>query len=207
MRCNIFSFGDAFWHQISGIEMGCPPAPPWANTLFGLFEAIFLPIFQDNLSLFKIFIHDVNGIWTIQNPATNDETWEQFKAALNDDASTLEWIISSPSQVVEFMDMTLSIQHDIITTTLYEKPSNYHLYIPPHSCHPPGLPRGMVYGMVNHLHTLVLYKAHRDARTISASATSKDADTNHGTFILSSLVSSPKLILLQLCILPCDSAA
>jgi hypothetical protein len=168
MRCNIFSFGDTFWRQISGTAMGCPPAPPWANTFFGLFEAIFLPIFQDNLYLYTRFIDDVNGIWTIQNPATNDETWEQFKAALNDDASTLEWIVSPPSQVVDFMDMALSIQHDKITTTLYEKPSNYHLYIPPHSCHPPGLLRGMVYGMVNRLHTLVSDKADRDDRTISA---------------------------------------
>jgi hypothetical protein len=51
MRCNIFYFGDTTWRQISGTAMGCPPAPPWANTFFGLFEAIFLPIFQDNLSL------------------------------------------------------------------------------------------------------------------------------------------------------------
>jgi hypothetical protein len=118
MRCNIFSFGDTFWRQISGTAMGCPPAPPWANTFFGLFEEIFLPIFQDNLSLYKRLIDDVNGIWTIQNPATNDETWEQFKAALKDDASTLKWIVSPPSQVVDFMDMTLSIQQGRITTTL-----------------------------------------------------------------------------------------
>jgi hypothetical protein len=77
-------------------------------------------------------------------------------------------MVGPPSQMVDFMDMTLSIQHDRITTTLYEKPSNYHLYIPPHSCHPPGLLRGMVYGMVNRLHTLVSDKADRDARTISA---------------------------------------
>jgi hypothetical protein len=120
MRCSILSFGDTFWRQISGKAMGCPPAPPWSNTLFGLFEAICLPIFQDNLSLYKIFINDVNGIWKIQNPTTTDETWEQFKAALHDDASTLEWIVSPPIQVVDFMDMNLSIHHNRISTTLYK---------------------------------------------------------------------------------------
>jgi hypothetical protein len=168
MRCNILSFGDTFWRQIPGTSMGCPPLSPWENTFFGLFEAIFLPIFQDNLSLYKRFIDDVNGIWTIQNPATNSEIWEQFKAALNDEASTLELIMSPPSKVVEFMDMTLLIQHDRITTTLYEKPSNYHLYIPPHPCHPTGLLRGMVYVMVNRLNTIVSDKSDRDAITISA---------------------------------------
>jgi hypothetical protein len=45
MRCKCFFFGDTFWRQISGTEMVSPPAPPWANTFFVLFEAIFLPIF------------------------------------------------------------------------------------------------------------------------------------------------------------------
>jgi hypothetical protein len=67
----------------------------------------------------------------------------------------LEWIVSSPSQSVDYMDLSLSIQNARITTTLYEKPSNHHLYIPPHSCHPPGLLGGMVFGMVNRLYTLV----------------------------------------------------
>jgi hypothetical protein len=110
MLCNIFYFGDTFWLEISGTAMDFPSAPPWANTFFGLFEAIFLPLFQDNLFLYKIFIDDVNGIWTIHNPVINANTWEQFKAALNDDASTLKLIASPPSQVVDFMDTNLAIQ-------------------------------------------------------------------------------------------------
>jgi hypothetical protein len=143
MRCNIFSFGDTFWRQISGTAMGCPPAPPWANTFYDLCEALFVPIYQENIALYRRFIDDVEGIWTITNPNYNDATWEAFKAAMNNPDFTLEWIVSPPSQVVDFMDLTLSIQEDKIITTLYEKPSNFHLYIPPHSCHPPGLLRGI----------------------------------------------------------------
>jgi hypothetical protein len=53
------------------------------------------------------------------------------------------------------MDLSLSIQNASITIALYEKPSNHHLYIPPHSCHPPGILGGVVFGMFNRLYTLV----------------------------------------------------
>jgi hypothetical protein len=155
MRCNIFTFGDTFWRQISGTAMGCPPAPPWANTFYALCESIFLPQFQDNLALYQRFIDDVLGLWLIIDPATNDATWTAFCAAMNNMNFELEWIVSPPSQSVDYMDLSLSIKNARITTTLYEKPSNHHLYIPPHSCHPPGLLGGMVFGMVNRLYTLV----------------------------------------------------
>jgi hypothetical protein len=135
--------------------MGCPPAPPWANNFYALCESIFLPQFQDKLALYQRFIDDVLGLWLIIDPATNDATWTAFCAAMNNMNFELEWIVSPPSQSVDYMDLSLSIKNARITTTLYEKPSNHHLYTPPHSCHPPGLLGGMVFGMVNRLYTLV----------------------------------------------------
>ena len=45
------------------------------------------------------------------------------------------------------MDMTISINNsNKIETTLLDKRLNLHLYIPPHSAHPPGLLPGIVYG-------------------------------------------------------------
>jgi hypothetical protein len=117
--------------------MGCPPAPPWANTFYALCESIFLPQFQDNLTIYQRFIDDVLGLWLIINPATNDTTWTAFCAAMNNMNFELEWIVSPPSQSVDYMGLSLNIQNARITTALYEKPSNHHLYIPPHSCHPP----------------------------------------------------------------------
>jgi hypothetical protein len=75
MRCSIFTFGDTFWRQISGTAMGCPPAPPWANTFYAICESFFLPQFQDNLALYQRFIDDVLSLWLIIEPATNDATW------------------------------------------------------------------------------------------------------------------------------------
>jgi hypothetical protein len=77
----------------------------------------------------------------------------------------LTWIVSPLSHKVDFMDLTLRIDGASITTTLYEKPSNFNLYIPPHSCHPPGLLRGMLYGMLYRIYTLCSDQDDRKVRT------------------------------------------
>ena len=49
----------------------------------------------------------------------------------------LTWEFNPPSDKVDFMDLTISIHKGKITTSLFEKPLNLQLYIPPHSAHPP----------------------------------------------------------------------
>ena len=67
----------------------------------------------------------------------------------------LTWEFSERSKSVDFMDMTISIiNSNTIETTLFEKRLNLHLYIPPHSAHPPGLLPGIVYGTLFHIFTL-----------------------------------------------------
>ena len=52
------------------------------------------------------------------------------------------------------MDLTISIHNGKITTSLFEKPLNLHLYIPPHSAHPPGLLPGIVHSTLFRIFTL-----------------------------------------------------
>ena len=53
------------------------------------------------------------------------------------------------------MDMTISINNsNKIETTMFEKRFSLHLYIPPHSAHPPGLLPGIVYGALFRIFTL-----------------------------------------------------
>jgi hypothetical protein len=166
MTSNAFTFGDTFWKQFKGTAMGTPPSPPWTNIYYSLCEGHFLPLFQENLVFYKRFIDDVLGIWIVTDPATNSKLWASFQRHMNEELYGLEWIVSPPSQKVYFMDLTLSIFDNKIVTTLYEKPSNFHLYIPPHSSHPPGLLRGMAHGMINRIHTLCSAEDDKRARTI-----------------------------------------
>ena len=57
----------------------------------------------------------------------------------------LKWELEDPSDKVNFMDLTITIQNGHISPSLFEKPLNLHLYIPPHSAHPPGLLPGIVH--------------------------------------------------------------
>jgi hypothetical protein len=52
---------------------------------------------------------------------------------MNDDDFEIEWTIEERPNKIDFMDLTLTLNNNRITNTLYEKPSNLHLYIPPHS--------------------------------------------------------------------------
>ena len=154
MTNNIFTFSDTTWKQMTGTAMGTPPAPPWATLYYALLENDFLPRFEGNLLLYRRFIDDVFGIWQITDHTTNAARWDSFKLAMNDVDFALTWIVSDPAQTVNFMDLTISLCGDKLHLTLYEKPSNLHLYIPPHSCHPPGLLAGVVHGMIFRIHTL-----------------------------------------------------
>ena len=167
MRNNIFTFGDTTWLQRTGTAMGTPPAPPWATLYYALCENGFLPRFEDNLFFYRRFIDDVFGVWVPPAGVGPDPIWPCFVSAMNDPRFRLTWVVSALSHQVDFMDLTISIRGHRLHTTLYEKPSNHHLYIPPHSCHPPGLLSGIVHGMLFRIHTLCSDPADRQNRTIA----------------------------------------
>jgi hypothetical protein len=165
MTNNIFSFGDTYWKQISGTAMGTPPAPPYATLYYAILEDSLIDEFSPNLLFYRRFIDDVLGIWDTKDQDTNPDLWPEFKQAMNDPAYSLEWEHSELVTKLDFMDLTLSIlPNGTILTTLYQKPSNFHLYIPPHSAHPPGLLSGMIFGTCHRIYTLCSHDADRQLR-------------------------------------------
>ena len=77
----------------------------------------------------------------------------------------LTWEFNAPTNKVDFMDLTISITNGQISTSLFEKPLNLHLYIPPHSAHPPGLLPGIVHSTLFQIFTLCLDHNDRILRT------------------------------------------
>jgi hypothetical protein len=154
MENNVFHFGDLIFQQIQGTAMGTPPAPPYATLFFATFEDAILDQFGDSLFLYRRFIDDVVGIWLRDSDdAMDDSQWQDFKAMMNED-SGLEWIVQEQSTSVDFMDLSIRIDGQKIHTTLYQKAMNLHLYIPPHSAHPPGVLTGVVLGGIHRIYTL-----------------------------------------------------
>ena len=154
MLNNIFSFGDMTFKQLNGTAMGTPPAPPYATIYYGLHEKNFLPKHKKHVIFYKRLIDDVFGIWLPHpNPQTNASLWEEFKDSMNT-FPRLTWEFEDPNDKVNFMDLTITIQNGHISTSLFEKPLNLHLYIPPHSAHPPGLLPGIVHSTLFRIFTL-----------------------------------------------------
>jgi hypothetical protein len=142
------AFGDTYWKQISGTGMGISPAPPWATIFFGLFEHGLLQQWAPNLGYYRHFIDDIIGIW-IPDPCPNKnvQLWNDFKNEMQQ-WHGLHWTCESPSLSINFMDLTISVINGHLETTLYKKPQNLYLYRPPHSSHPSGIQRGLIFGQV-----------------------------------------------------------
>jgi len=70
------------------------------------------------------------GVWI-----GDDESWEQFKIDTNN-FGILTWEFEEPSNSIDFLDLTISIEGNRITTKTYQKALNMYQYIPPTSEHP-----------------------------------------------------------------------
>jgi hypothetical protein len=119
MKNNVFRFGDTHWHQLTGTAMGAPPAPPYATLYYAIHEEILYNEFQENLYYYKRFIDDIFGIWYIHDHITDDSTWQRICQRIN--KFGLKWEVSELQHSVTFMDLTITMKHNCINTTLYEK--------------------------------------------------------------------------------------
>jgi hypothetical protein len=101
---------------------------------------------------------------SINNP--NDQhRWLTFQTQLQAFPG-LEWKITPLTKQVDFLDLTISIGEDNqIHTTLYEKELNLHLYLPPHTAHPPGVLNGLIHGNIHRIYKLCSDHTDRIGRT------------------------------------------
>ena len=62
------------------------------------------------------------------------------------------------------MDLTITIEDGKLTTTLFEKEQNLHLFLPPTSSHPKGCGTGLVFGHVLRARRLCSRQADADVK-------------------------------------------
>ena len=148
MRNNVFKFGDTYWYQKTGTAMETPPAPPYATLYFALHEMEVIAKFP-RLLFYRRLIDDGLGV----GQGEEDSTFADFQTAINN-YGKLTWEFSSLSKEVNYLDLTINfrqtISHNgcILSFRLFEKALNLYLYLPPNSAHPPGILKGLIYGMV-----------------------------------------------------------
>ena len=142
-----------------------PPPPPHAMIYYGVHKSKFLPQHRKYVIFYKHFINNVFGIWfphpTLQ---TNVRLWNEFTKSMNNYLG-LTWDFNAPSDKVDFMDLTITITEGQISTSLFEKSLNLHLYIPPHSAPVPVLLPGIAHS------TLYLFSLCLDQNDSTATET------------------------------------
>ena len=154
MTNNRMNFGDLVVKQVKGIAMGMSPAPSIANLFVAIHEEEHILAFRSSfLFWIKRFIDDGFGVWLHHNdPAVDKENWELFQATVN--SGGLSWTFLQRSREIIFLDMIVEIVDDRLETRLYHKPQALHLFLPPNSCHAPGVTYGLICSMVLRIYSL-----------------------------------------------------
>jgi hypothetical protein len=158
MTNNRMRFGNIYALQHKGIAMGMSPAPSIANLFVAIYENTYItPFPRTTLHFLKRFIDDGFGIWIRDpDPLIDNQNWVMFQSLIN--GMGLTWEFSQRSTEVVFMDLTITLTNGKISTKLYAKPLALHLYIPPFSCHAPGVSTGLIYGHFYRVMMLCTYQ-------------------------------------------------
>jgi hypothetical protein len=155
MRHSLFKFNIEFFLQLTGTAMGTPPAPPYATLYYYLHKRNLIPRYY-NIVYYIRYLDDSFYIWDIATPDSSERLTE-FQSDF-DKFGNLCWDFTLLSADAIFLDLRLRINTTdsttTITTTIYEKALNLHLYIPPASLHTSDVLKSTIHGHVdraNHL--------------------------------------------------------
>jgi len=80
-------------------------------------------------------------------PIENAYYLKEFAKAMYD-FGILSWKVEPPSDSVDFMDLTISIEQSRLVTKIFKKKENPYLYLPPSTAHTTRIIKGTIIGMV-----------------------------------------------------------
>ena len=127
-----FKFNDGLYEQISRTTMGTRCAPSYAIIFMGHFEEKFLSTRRLLPLVWWRYIDDIFMIW----PHSREELYS-FVSALNNVHDTIKFTVGISETQVNFLDVTVyKDQNGTISTGLYTKPTDAHMYLHYTSYHP-----------------------------------------------------------------------
>ena len=141
LKSNIFRFGSRYYKQMNGCAMGTPMAPNVANLFMSKLESKiihehFLKTGHKPLVRMR-YIDDIFFIWT-----GDDNSLQDFVNVANSFTeihhwkSNIKFETNISSEKVNFLDVEIGFKNNKIVTNLYNKPTDAHIYLNAHSCHP-----------------------------------------------------------------------
>ena len=131
LSLNTFSFGDAFYHQLSGVAMGTKMGPSYACLFMGHLEQSLFTLFSGTKPEFNgRYIDDCLIITSLQR-----EEMLAFISFANDFHPSIKFTHELSSSKITFLDIQISIVEGTISTSVFYKPTDSHSYLDYNSSH------------------------------------------------------------------------
>ena len=131
LKHNNFTFNGEHVLQINGTAMGTKMAPSYANIFMGKLEKLIIQSAPHKpLSWFR-FIDDVDMKWT-----ESEENLNRFFDHANNVHPTIKFTHETSRNNISFLDTYTTCENGIMSTDIYNKPTDKHQYLSPQSCHP-----------------------------------------------------------------------
>ena len=126
-----FTFNDQHFLQISGTAMGTALAPNYAILFMYRFKTRALKGWDKQPLLWLRFIDDIFMIWN-----HGQEELDRFIKYINNIHDKIKFTDEASTESINFLDTTVKIDSSRhLCTTLYEKPTDTHLYLHYTSAH------------------------------------------------------------------------
>lgn len=124
--------------------MGTKVAPTVANLVMGKFEKDHVYTYHLQPRFWGRFIDDICALWTHGRTEL-----DRFVAHLNTCHPTIKFTVAISDVANHFLDTTVLLDDNgIISTTVYTKPTDAHMYLHFQSCHPSHQKRGSPYSQL-----------------------------------------------------------
>ena len=141
LKSNAFRFGHKIFKQIMGTAMGTPMAPNYANLFMAEYETNLIEEYHSKTGIKPLvwfrYIDDIFFIWT-DGP---EELAEFIKFAQDFSnkkkmKSSIRFEVNQSNDSVNFLDVEVRFDGTAISTSLYTKPTDAHMYLNTTSNHP-----------------------------------------------------------------------
>uniref|UniRef100_A0A8C5N1Z7 Reverse transcriptase domain-containing protein n=1 Tax=Leptobrachium leishanense TaxID=445787 RepID=A0A8C5N1Z7_9ANUR len=145
LKHNYFVFDRKFYHQIQGTAMGTTCAPAYANLYLGIWEKqhIFSDCnpYRSKILFWKRYIDDIILVW-----GGTQEEFVDLTNYLNKNTLNLRFTHEIHRDSLNFLDVTLTRNEELVSTTLYRKETATNNLLNWSSFHPKSLRLGIPYG-------------------------------------------------------------
>jgi hypothetical protein len=136
---NYFTFEGETFHQVIGTAMGTNCAPSFASIFLHQYECSFFHKYSSIFPLVLRFLDDIFGV----SLTTPDVTLRLLKTELEQPAHGILLEVTTGLSV-PFLDLSISISGDRLSTSLYQKSQNLYLYTPYTSAQPLSVKKGLI---------------------------------------------------------------